>query len=56
LRVAAGKNVASSTAEVGDEGESQVREHVKQAMAASKAGEGNAWMKMMNLYVLVRAL
>lgn len=34
-----------------DEGESQVREQVKQAMAASKTGEGNAWMKMMNLCV-----
>ena len=36
------------------EGESQIRENIKQAMAASKAGgEGNAWMKMMNLCVPV---
>lgn len=34
------------------EGETQIRENIKQAMAASKAGgEGNAWMKMMNLCV-----
>lgn len=35
-----------------NEGEVHVRENIKQAMANSKAGgEGNAWMKMMNLYV-----
>lgn len=32
-----------------DEGETQIRENIKQAIASSKAGgEGNAWMKMMN--------
>lgn len=38
-----------------NEGESQAREHVKQAMANTKAGgEGNAWMKMMNLLMQLR--
>lgn len=32
-----------------EEGEAGVREHIEKAMAASKAGDGNAWMKMMNL-------
>lgn len=40
-------------AEVADEskdGELQVRENIKAAIASSKTGgEGNAWMKMMNL-------
>ncbi|KAM0788448.1 hypothetical protein ACM66B_001582 [Microbotryomycetes sp. NB124-2] len=37
-----------------DEGQSQVRENLKQVMAASKGGEGNAWMKMMNLLMQLR--
>lgn len=32
-----------------EEGEAGVRDHIEKAMAASKAGDGNAWMKMMNL-------
>ena len=58
LRAAAGKGSTKSkgraVVEPDDEddehaGESQIRENIKQAMAASKGGEGNAWMKMMNL-------
>lgn len=37
-------------AEDSSSGEVQIRENVAKAIAASKAGgEGNAWMKMMNL-------
>lgn len=37
-----------------NETDSQMKETVKQAMAASKAGgEGNAWMRMMNLLMQV---
>ncbi|KAL8276276.1 hypothetical protein RQP46_011304 [Phenoliferia psychrophenolica] len=37
------------------EGESQVRENITQQIAAGKAGgEGNAWMKMMNLLMQLR--
>ena len=36
------------------EGELQVRENIKNAIASNKTGgEGNAWMKMMNLLVSI---
>ncbi|KAK4058436.1 hypothetical protein OIO90_000595 [Microbotryomycetes sp. JL221] len=41
-------------AEDEDDGQAQVRENLKQAMATSKGGEGNAWMKMMNLLMQLR--
>lgn len=44
-----GKAAIKNDAE--DEGDAGVREHVEKAIAASKSGEGNAWMKMMNLCV-----
>lgn len=38
------------------EGETQIRENIKQALANNKTGgEGNAWMKMMNLCVALLA-
>ncbi|SCV74235.1 BQ2448_6667 [Microbotryum intermedium] len=46
---AAGQEVAGE-----DEGDAGVRDNIERAMAASKAGEGNAWMKMMNLLMQLR--
>lgn len=46
------KNAIKAEGEDGegeDDGEAGVRAHVEQAIAASKTGDGNAWMKMMNL-------
>ncbi|KAI5479678.1 nucleosome remodeling complex ATPase subunit (Snf2h) [Pseudohyphozyma bogoriensis] len=36
------------------EADAQAKEHVEQAMAAAKSGEGNGWMKMMNLLMQLR--
>lgn len=41
---------AKAKAEAAQEGDEQVKEQVKKAIAAAQAGgDGNAWMKMMNL-------
>lgn len=41
---------AQAEAEASNEGDEQVKEQVKKAIAAAQAGgDGNAWMKMMNL-------